>query len=82
MPVPDEFAEILQWLVPKTTTTNSPTVPSPAAGPMPAELPISCDLRRFVQSENGRYHCALGRSKAHDRIREPRRAQPAHSKLH
>jgi hypothetical protein len=29
---------------------------------MPAELPMSCDLRRFVQSENGRYYCALGRS--------------------
>jgi hypothetical protein len=27
---------------------------------MPAELPISCDLRRFVQPENGRYHCAFG----------------------
>jgi hypothetical protein len=36
---------------------------------MPAKLPISCDLRRFVQLENGRYHCALGRSKAHHRIR-------------
>jgi hypothetical protein len=29
---------------------------------MPAELAISCDLRRFVQSENGRYYCAFGRS--------------------
>jgi hypothetical protein len=32
---------------------------------------MSCDLRRFVQPENGRYHCALGRSKAHHRIRAP-----------
>ena len=31
---------------------------------MPAELPISCDLRRFVQSENGRYYRAFCRSKA------------------
>jgi hypothetical protein len=35
-----------------------------AAGDVPAELPISCDLRRFVQSENGWYYCALGRSKS------------------
>jgi hypothetical protein len=30
---------------------------------MPAELPISCDLRRFVQSENCRYYCAFWRRK-------------------
>src|SRR5271169_1363153 len=46
-----------------------------AAGDVPAELPISCDLRRFVQSENGRYYCALGRSKAHHRIRTPQSAR-------
>jgi hypothetical protein len=38
---------------------------------MPANLPVGRDLTIRRKIENGRYYCAFGRSKAHDRIRAP-----------
>jgi hypothetical protein len=40
---------------------------------MPANLPVGRDLTIRRKIENGRYYCAFGRSKAHHRIRAPRR---------
>jgi len=35
---------------------------------VPANLPVGRDLTIRRKIENGRYYCAFGRSKAHDRI--------------
>jgi hypothetical protein len=47
------------------------------AGAVPANLPVGRDLTIRRKIENGRYYCAFCRSKAHHRIRAPRRAPEA-----
>jgi hypothetical protein len=49
---------------------------------VPANLPVGRDLTIRCKIENGRYYCALGRSKAHDRIRAPRGPEAAEAAVY